>query len=200
MGSLASRSSVLPRIADRPPAPGLQRASALPPASVQPGVSPLPPASARPPSSALLGASGLPSAPLLWRSWTPRAVLILACALSIGAAVWVSDPTAYLQADPALARLLRGMALIKAAAVLTAVAAVMWRFERRVALPLSVTYVVGSSALAGTTMLIWQLTWIAAAAVAFHAALLGLLLAAWRDDGRPRLSRRGCATRALDPP
>jgi hypothetical protein len=123
---------------------------------------------------------------VLPRSWTLRAILIAGCALSIGAAVWVSDPTAYLQADPALARLLRGMALIKAVAVLSAVAAVFWRFGRRVTPPQSSAYILGSSMLAGTTMLIWQLSWIVTAAIAFHAALLGLLLAAWRDDGRAK--------------
>jgi hypothetical protein len=113
--------------------------------------------------------------------WALRAFLIVGCALAIGAATWVSEPSGYLQADPALARLLRGMALIKGAAVLGAVLAVHWRFGWRVTKPLSLTYILGSWTLAGTTMLIWQLTWIALAAVAFHAALLAILLAAWRD-------------------
>jgi hypothetical protein len=110
-----------------------------------------------------------------------RALLIVGCALSIGAAAWISEPAGYLQTDPALARLLRGMALIKGAAVLGAVFAVHWRFGWRVSKPLSTTYLLGSWTLAATTMLIWQLAWIVLAAVAFHTALLAILLAAWRD-------------------
>lgn len=110
-----------------------------------------------------------------------RAILIFGCALAIGAAVWASDPADYLRTDPALARLLRGMALIKGVAVLGAVLAVHWRFGWRLSKPLSITYLLGSWALAGTTMLIWQLTSIVLAAAAFHTALLAILLAAWRD-------------------
>jgi hypothetical protein len=33
-------------------------------------------------------------------------------------------------------------------------------------------------------VLIWQLTLLAFAAVVFHAALIGLLLVAWRDDNK----------------
>jgi hypothetical protein len=110
-----------------------------------------------------------------------RAFLIVGCALSIGAAALLAEPSGYLQNDPALARLLRGMALIKGVAVLGAVLAVHWRFGWRVTKPLAITYLLGSWTLAGTTMLIWQLSWIVVAAVAFHTALIATLLAAWRD-------------------
>jgi hypothetical protein len=110
-----------------------------------------------------------------------RALLIVGCALSIGAAALLAEPSGYLQNDPALARLLRGMALIKGVAVLGAVLAVHWRFGWRVTKPLAITYLLGSWTLAGTTMLIWQLSSIVVAAVAFHTALLATLLAAWRD-------------------
>lgn len=126
-------------------------------------------------------ASGLLRRSAFSHSSAQRAFLICGCALAIGVAVWVSDPADYLRTDPALARLLRGMALIKGAAVLGAVLAVHWRFGWRVSRPLSITYLLGSWTLAGTTMLIWQLTWIAVAGIAFHAALFAILLAAWRD-------------------
>lgn len=113
-----------------------------------------------------------------------RALLLVGSALSIGIAAWEGHPAAYLQADPSLARLLQGMALIKGAVVTGGVAAVLWRFGWRVTMPIALTYLVGSWALAGTTMLIWRLTMIPLAAVTFHAALIGLLVAAWRDDNK----------------
>jgi hypothetical protein len=118
-----------------------------------------------------------------------RAILLVGCALTVVAAARISNTEGYILADPDLARLLRGMAVIKSVAVLAAVSAVLWRFGWRVTTPVSITYIVGSWTLAGTTMLIWQLTWIVSAAVAFHAALLGILLAAWRDDQKNNLRR-----------
>jgi hypothetical protein len=113
-------------------------------------------------------------------------MLVAGCALAIGIAMRTTDPAAYIAADPALARLLRGMAVIKGAAVLGAVFAVFWRFGWRVSLPVSLSYIAGSWLLAGTTMLIWQLTLIPPAAVVFHAALIAMLVTAWRDDNKRR--------------
>jgi len=110
-----------------------------------------------------------------------RTALIAACALSIGAAAWFGDPSGYLQADPALARLLRGMALIKSTIVLGAVGAVFWRFGFATSRPAAAVYVVGCGALAGSTMLIWQLTLIPLAAVLFHLSAVCMLLVGWRE-------------------
>jgi len=110
-----------------------------------------------------------------------RAVVIVACALAIGAAAWFGDPSGYLQADPALARLLRGMALIKGAAVIAAVGAVLWRFGFPVSKPVALAYALGSGVLAGSTMLIWKLTLIPFAAVLFHASALAMLIVGWRE-------------------
>ncbi len=115
------------------------------------------------------------------RSLPLRAWVIAACALGIGAAAWFGNPGGYLHADPALARLLRGMALIKSAMVLAAVGAVVWRFGFPVAKPVAVVYIVGCCVLAGSTTLIWQLTLIPLAAILFHAAALGMLIVGWRD-------------------
>ncbi len=107
--------------------------------------------------------------------------MILACALSIGIAAWLGDPSGYLQADPALARLLRGMALIKSAIVLASVGAVFWRLGFAISRPAAMAYVVGCGVLAGSTMLIWQLSLIPLAAILFHVAAVGLLLVGWRE-------------------
>jgi hypothetical protein len=105
----------------------------------------------------------------------------LGIAVAIGIAAWLGDPSGYLHADPALARLLRGMALIKGIIAIAAVGAVFWRLAWPVSRAVSVTYLVSSWALAGSTMLIWQLSYIVPAALLFHAAALSLLLVSWRE-------------------
>ena len=60
-----------------------------------------------------------------------RAALLAGCAAAIGLAAWAGNPADYLQADPALARLLRGMALLKGLIAIAAVGAVFWRFGWR---------------------------------------------------------------------
>ena len=119
------------------------------------------------------------------RRWTHalplRAALIAGCALSIGIAAYVGEPTSFAD-DLALARLLRGMALIKSVMALVAVAVVLWRFGRPVSTPVAAGYLLGCWVVVGSTMLIWQLSWIPAAAVLFHAAGLSMLLLSWREQ------------------
>ena len=109
-----------------------------------------------------------------------RAALVAGCAISIGIAMYLGDPSS-LTHDPALARLLRGMALIKGVMALAAVAAVLWRFGRPASAVAAAGYLVGSWVLVGSTTLVWQLSWIPAAAVLFHAAGLSMLLVSWRE-------------------
>jgi hypothetical protein len=103
------------------------------------------------------------------------------CALSIALAAHLGDPLGIVQADPPLARLLRGMALIKGLIALAIVAAVWWRFGRPISRPVAAAYLAGSWMLAGSTTLVWQLSWIPLAAVVFHVAALSMLLVSWRE-------------------
>jgi hypothetical protein len=105
----------------------------------------------------------------------------LGCVGALAVAAWLGDPSGYLKADPALARLLRGMALIKGMIAIAAVGAVFWRLAWPVSRPVATTYLLSSWALAGSTALIWQLSYIVPAALLFHAAALSLLLAGWRE-------------------
>jgi len=110
-----------------------------------------------------------------------RAGLLVACAAAIGVAAWAGDPSAYLQADPALARLLRGMALIKGMIALGAVGAVYWRLAWPVGRLVAATYLITAAVLVGSTTLIWQLSYIVLAAVLFHVAALTMLIVGWRE-------------------
>ena len=116
-----------------------------------------------------------------WHPATLRTLLIAGCALAIGLAAWAGDPSAYLHADPALARLLRCMALIKGVIALAAVGAVLWRLKWPISAGLYLAYMLGSCVIVGATMLVWQLTAIVLAAVLFHACALGMLLLGWRE-------------------
>lgn len=114
-------------------------------------------------------------------AWLLRGGLILGCGAAIGVAAWAGDPIGFLLADPALARLLRGMALIKAVIALAAVGIVFMRLAWPVSRTAAAGYLAGCWALAGSSALIWQLSYIVPAALLFHAAALSLLLVGWRE-------------------
>jgi hypothetical protein len=110
-----------------------------------------------------------------------RALLIATCLLAVGAAVLLGNPADTLREDLALARLLRCMALIKGAIVMAAGAAVYLRLGWSIPKPTAWIYVIASAVMAGSTMLIWQLTLIPLAALLFHLAGLSLLVVGWRE-------------------
>ena len=93
----------------------------------------------------------------------------------------LGDPAPRLAADPELAFLLRGMGGIKALLLLGALSLLAWRFARPVPARIAAVYIGGAAVMAGATALIWQLTALPLAAVAFHAAEIAVLVAAWRD-------------------
>jgi hypothetical protein len=110
-----------------------------------------------------------------------RGGLVLGCVIAVGIAAWLGDPANYLHADPALARLLRAMALIKGIISIAAAAAVFWRLAWPVSRAVAASYLLACWAIAGSTMLIWQLSYIVPAALLFHAAAMSLLLVSWRE-------------------
>lgn len=110
-----------------------------------------------------------------------RALLVAGCLLAAMLAAWAGSPELVLESDAELARLLRGMALIKASIVVAVVGALLWRLGRPLSRTLAAVYIGSTAVVAGASMLIWQLTFIPLAAVAFHIGELALLVAAWRD-------------------
>lgn len=83
--------------------------------------------------------------------------------------------------DASFVRLMRGMALIKAAIVAVAAAALWWRFARPVPTLFAAGYLLGAWFMVAATVLVWQVSSIGAAALAFHTGELSLLWLAWRD-------------------
>jgi hypothetical protein len=110
-----------------------------------------------------------------------RCGLVLGFIFAAGVAAWLGDPSDYLRVDPALARLLRGMALIKGMIAIGAAGAVYWRLAWPVRAAVAVQYLIAAWALAAASVLIWQLSFIVGAALLFHAGALSLLWTAWRE-------------------
>ena len=111
-----------------------------------------------------------------------RALLVLAWPAAVGLAALTPGEAA--PHEPALARMLAFMALIKAAFALAVLGASFWRLRWPVSTPLATGYASGACALAAASVLIWRQIHVPYAAVLFYGGLLGWLLTLWRDDGR----------------
>lgn len=125
-----------------------------------------------------------------------RATLLLGCLAAVALAAAFGRPAASLQADPDLAFLLRGMAAIKAALVLAALAAVLWRLGHPVTQKAAQAYGVGVWLMAAACVLVWRLTSIPFAAIVFHLGEFTLLFTAWRDVPALRQARQTAALSA----
>jgi hypothetical protein len=107
---------------------------------------------------------------------------LLLCGGAVAAVVagsFVGDPAASLRSDPALSHLLRGMAIIKGALALGAIAALWWRFGRPIEEGTAKAYLCGVWFMAGAAMIVWQLGHVGLGAIAFHTGELTLLAIAW---------------------
>ena len=116
-------------------------------------------------------------------------VLVPGCAAVAAVTAVIGEPSPLLLADPELAVLLRGMAIIKGAILVVAVALLLWRFGRPVSQPAAAAYALGTWLAVGATVLIWQLTFIPTAAVLFHLGELAVLVTAFRE-GYARFPKR----------
>ena len=122
-------------------------------------------------------------------AWRLRSLMIVCCAAAAGAGYAAGDPSSLLLADPELAQLLRGMAVVKALLVVCAAAALWWRFGHAVRPATAAGYIAGLAAMAVATMLVWQLSSMLVASLAFHGGLIATLVVAWRGDDAPRILR-----------
>jgi hypothetical protein len=126
------------------------------------------------------------------------ALALLGCVAAAAFAWWLAGFAPEVSREPALANLLRGMALLKGLAVLVAVALLSWRVRYGLSAGMTAMYLVPCWVAGGAAMLIGQLAFVAAAAVAFHAAEITFLFAAWRDSRSLRAGRRSLGRRELD--
>ena len=110
-----------------------------------------------------------------------RTALVVGCLIAVAIAAAVGRPQELLASDPDLAFLLRGMAVIKSGLVLAAAGVLLWRFGHPVSPRLASVYLISAWLGATASMLIWQLTFISWAAIAFHAGGLSFVAAAWFD-------------------
>ncbi|MEO8523713.1 MAG: hypothetical protein ABI460_03235, partial [Caldimonas sp.] len=119
-----------------------------------------------------------------------RSALVAGSVAAFAVALLATNSTVQ-AAEPELALLLRGMAVIKGLLAGVAAAAVWWRLGQPVSSRAAAVYITCVWALFVCTALIWQLTFIAAAAVVFHVAgLTGLLLALREGRQMPRFGRQ----------
>ncbi len=132
--------------------------------------------------------------------------MVLGCLLI--AAVTLMLPQREL-VDAELVFLLQGMAVIKAGLLLGAFAAVYWRFCHPTAPRMAMSYSIGLWMATAATFMIWQLTWIPAAALLFHLGEILMLVTAWRDEritlkaltaSRHRQPQKRPAAERADPP
>ena len=113
-----------------------------------------------------------------------RLLLIAGCTIAAGS-MYALVQSGASTIDAELVLLLYGMAAIKTLMVAAAFALVAWRFGRPITPRCAVGYLVGMVLVSAATATIWQLAWIAPAALVFHAGGFLLLVVAWRDDGAP---------------
>ncbi len=110
-----------------------------------------------------------------------RGLLLASCAVVAAGAAQLGAPADAVETDPELARLLRAMAVLKAAMVVAALGLLTWRLAWPVAPGVAVAYLAGAATCVAASVAIAQLAHLAAAAVAFHAGGAALLIAAFLD-------------------
>lgn len=108
-----------------------------------------------------------------------RIGLICGCLLLLGlAALPPADPS---PTAAALTRLLRGLALIKAALSLGGLGIAYWRLGYPISNRLAGLYAACVAAACAASLLVWRLVALPLAATLFDLALVLFLIGAWRD-------------------
>jgi hypothetical protein len=114
-----------------------------------------------------------------------RAVLAAAILAAVASAVLATGPEAAARAVAAsgadLTRLLRAMALLKAAMAAGLIAAAVWRLGAAVTLPWLAAYAAACAAMAAGPVLIWDMAHVGIGAALLHGGLLAMVLLLWRD-------------------
>lgn len=91
------------------------------------------------------------------------------------------------RAGPALTRLLRGMACLKALMMAAAVAATFWRLGSAAPPRWLVAYLAACAAMALGPGLVWGMVHLYAGSIAMNGGLVAVLVLLWRDPGLARM-------------
>jgi hypothetical protein len=126
----------------------------------------------------------------------PRLAFLGACALAGAAATLYAGTGGVQSADPDLAKLLKGMAIIKTAILLAVGTLIWWRLGSGIRPIFAAGYIiVGAIGVAGAA-LVWNMAGLGLAPFLFDGGLLGFLILALRDDNGPWLRALTRARRA----
>lgn len=121
----------------------------------------------------------------LQRSGPPaaRSLILTAAGLAALASVLIVHAGAHPAAlgDPALTRLLRAMALIKASMAAAVIAAMVWRLGAPASPAALLGYAAAAAAMASGPVLIWGMTNLVSGTLLLHGGLISGLLLLWRD-------------------
>ena len=116
-----------------------------------------------------------------------RLAFLGTCALAAAAATLCAGTGGIQSADPDLAKLLKGMAIIKTAILLAAGAGIWWRLGSPIRPGFAADYIIfGAAGIAGAA-LVWNMAGLGLAHFLFDGGLLGFLILALRDDNGPWL-------------
>ena len=116
-----------------------------------------------------------------------RFAFLGACALAAVAATLYAGTAGVQIGDPDLAKLLKGMAIIKTIILLAAGAAIWWRLGSPIRPAFAAGYIIfGAIGVAGAA-LVWNMAGLGLAPFLFDGGLLGFLILALRDDNGPWL-------------
>jgi len=110
-------------------------------------------------------------------------VIAVAVAASAVAAAAPASSVAVAHAGAELTRLLRFMAVLKAAIAATAAAVLFWRLGAAITLPWFTAYAAACAAMAAGPGVIWAMVHVGLGAVLLHGGLLAVILLLWRDPG-----------------
>ncbi len=131
--------------------------------------------------TAVTSAAAAPASGVLASPAGRRAVLAATVVGGVAAAALLGRPNPAITADPELAFVLRGMAMIKLAIAALAIALVWWRAAAPAAASRFLAYTACTALLAAAATLVLELAVIAATSVVFHATLITLGLLALND-------------------
>jgi hypothetical protein len=137
--------------------------------------------------AALPAAEPRPARAALTTALLRRLALLLSCALASVAVLLLAEPSGVQSADPDLARLLKGMAIIKTALLVLAGSAIWWRLGWPIGSGLAAGYILSATVAAAGAALVWSLTGLAFAPFLFDGGLLAFLILSLRDDNGPWL-------------